>query len=330
MNTDKVAVSVLMTTYNHEKYISQAIESVLSQQVDFKYEIVIGDDASSDNTPKIIEEYVLKYPEIIRFVKREQNIGATRNSYELNLMCKGDYIAPLEADDYWIDPLKLQKQKNLLDSHPEYLGCSTDMIFIDRNGEILSHYCLEWYRPKKVFSISDFDGFHLPAQTSTYMRRNIFRNPRFDYSIMYSVHPQVGDRTCLAVYLLHGDIYHINEKMSAYRIPLGRKDCGTNMAYNNKLVSIKIDIAHYSAIKTLLDQHGIEMKSDYAARKICYSALIAYIQTKDRVFIEYADNMLSNTRNKFRTHFLLLPFLAKKMIVKIVNRVYTHKLEQTE
>lgn len=322
MNTDNVAVSVLMTAFNHEKYIAMAIDSVLAQQVDFRYEILIGDDASTDKTPYIIREYAERYPDIIRFVKRSKNIGATRNSYELNLMCRGDYIAPLEADDYWIDNQKLQKQKDFLDAHPEHLGCSAGIVYISKDGAILPHYKLDWYTPKECFSIKDYDGFHLPGQTSAYMRRNIFRTPKFDYSIMYSVHPQIGDRICAAVYLLHGDICFLSEKMTAYRIPLGRKDAGTNLVYSNRLNSMCVDIALYKAEKELLLKHGKTLKGDYAARRIFYSTLVSYFKTGDVLFKNTAKQILKETDNALRTYILFIPHLFSRIINIIANKYY--------
>lgn len=325
MREDEIAVSVLITSFNHEDFISQALDSVLSQQVDFNYEIVIGDDASTDRTPDIIEEYVNKYPNIFQFIKREKNIGATRNSYELNLICRGNYIAVLEADDYWIDSHKLQKQKQFLDFHPEYLGCSTGLIYVNKNGDTLSHYKIDWYRPKKKFTLLDYDGFHLPAQTSTYMRRNIFKSPQFDYSVMYLVHPQVGDRICAAVYLLHGDFYYLNEKMSAYRIPLGRKNNGTNLIFSHRLSAMQTDFALYNAQKKLLAQHGKKLKSDYSARRIFYSSMISFLKTGDVFFKKMAGDILRDTDNVLRTYILFVPFIMGRIRIRLTDMFYMKK-----
>ncbi len=325
MDTDKITVSVLMTAFNHEQYISKAIDSVLAQQVDFRYEIVIGDDASTDRTPDIISEYAEKYPDIIRFVKRSENIGATRNSYELNLMCRGDYIAPLEADDFWIDSRKLQKQKDFLDAHPEHFGCSTGLIYIDKDGTVIPRYKLDWYGPKKCFSIKDYDGFHLPGQTSTYMRRNIFRSPKFDYSVMYSVHPQVGDRICAAVYLLHGDICLLDEKMTAYRLPLGRKDSGTSLAYSSRYNAMNVDTALYKAQKELLLKHDMRLKGDYAARRIFYSTMVSYFRTREMIFKNTAEQFLKETKNVLRTYILFIPYFFSRITNLIANRYYQNK-----
>ena len=107
-------VSVCMTTYNHEQYIVQAIESVLSQRVNFAVEVVIGEDCSTDNTLAICREYEAKYPECIRIVTSENNIGMHANYRRTIEACRGKYIAMLDGDDYFTDPDKLQMQIDAL------------------------------------------------------------------------------------------------------------------------------------------------------------------------------------------------------------------------
>ena len=117
-------VSVYITTYYHEAYIAQAIESVLSQKMDFPYEIVISDDASQDRTQAIVREYAEKYDNI-RYVFNESNLGLTKNVFQAKTLCRGKYMVQLSGDDYWIDERKLQKQVDFLEAHPEYFGVAT-------------------------------------------------------------------------------------------------------------------------------------------------------------------------------------------------------------
>ena len=109
-------VSVCMTTYNHEHYIAEAIESVITQRVNFALEIVIGEDCSTDNTLAICRDYQARYPEIIRIVARENNIGMHANYRRTIEACSGKYIAMLDGDDYFTDPDKLQMQVDALES----------------------------------------------------------------------------------------------------------------------------------------------------------------------------------------------------------------------
>ncbi|MHC0447282.1 glycosyltransferase family 2 protein [Flavobacterium sp. 3-218] len=115
-------VSACLITYNHEDYIVNCIEGALSQIVDFDYEIVIGEDKSTDKTLKICEEYAFKYPDKIRLIKRDTNLGMMANWIETMKSCQGKYIAICEGDDYWSDSLKLQKQVDILENNPNLMG----------------------------------------------------------------------------------------------------------------------------------------------------------------------------------------------------------------
>jgi len=123
-------ISVNMITYNHEPYISQAIECVLKQKTDFPFELVIGEDCSTDGTRKIVMDYAKNYPDIIRVISSEKNVGAANNSKRTIQACRGKYIAWCEGDDYWHNPDKLQKQAEYLENNPE-----CDLIFADCNCE---------------------------------------------------------------------------------------------------------------------------------------------------------------------------------------------------
>ena len=121
-------VSVVTLAYNHGKYIRQCLDGFVMQQTDFPFEVIIHDDASTDDTAEIIREYEMKYPDIIKPVYQTENqyskkvpIGATY----LYPKAQGKYIAECEGDDWWTDPHKLQKQVDFLESHPDYLLCST-------------------------------------------------------------------------------------------------------------------------------------------------------------------------------------------------------------
>ncbi|MCK4793072.1 MAG: glycosyltransferase, partial [Desulfobacteraceae bacterium] len=108
-----------MITYNHEPYIAQAIEGVLQQENNFPIELVIGEDCSTDGTREIVFEYQKKYPEIIRVITSDKNVGACKNGLRTEKACRGKYIAFCEGDDYWHCPDKLQKQADYMESHPE-------------------------------------------------------------------------------------------------------------------------------------------------------------------------------------------------------------------
>ena len=113
-------LSVVTVTYNHEPYIEKTIKGVLMQQVNFPIELIIAEDCSTDGTRVICQQYADQYPELIRLITSESNVGAIANERRAMLAARGKYIAFCEGDDYWTDPLKLQKQVDFLESHPDY------------------------------------------------------------------------------------------------------------------------------------------------------------------------------------------------------------------
>lgn len=122
-----IKVSIICTAYNHENYIRDALESFVNQKTTFKYEVIIHDDASTDNTAKIIREYEEKYPELIKPIYQKQNQysqkgGLFTQEYMYPLI-KGKYTAFCEGDDYWLDNNKLQKQFDFMEANPEYSAC---------------------------------------------------------------------------------------------------------------------------------------------------------------------------------------------------------------
>ena len=143
-------VSVEMITYNHEKFIAQAIEGVLMQQTNFPFELIIGEDCSTDNTRQICIEYQAKYPEIIKLILQEKNIGADNNSLSIMNISKGKYVAYCEGDDYWIDPFKLQKQVDFLENNPDYSICGGNFLLLNEDTKTLKH-CYWTVKPMRKY-----------------------------------------------------------------------------------------------------------------------------------------------------------------------------------
>lgn len=243
-------VSVIVPTYNHAKYIRKALDSILMQVVSFPYEILIGDDASCDGTQDILQEYQKKRPDIIRLFLHEKNMGATRNSYELLTNARGRYLATLEGDDYWTDNHKLQLQVSFLEKHPEYIGCTHRFTIVDENDNPLKNQRLSWVRQKKIFTLKDFDGIMMPGQPSTFVRRNIFLDPKYDYSIVYKLHKMIADRTLMMLFLCQGSFFLLNHNMGCYRQVLNSASTNiTSQQYLNNKNAIYEDFEMLSKLE---------------------------------------------------------------------------------
>lgn len=131
-----VAISVVMVTYNHERYISQTIKAILDQQTDFDIELIIGDDASTDNAAEIIRNAVKDAQITIHLVLRSKNIGALENGADLLTRANGEFIALCDGDDYWSDNLKLQRQYDALRQNPNIDICFHPATKISGNKDV--------------------------------------------------------------------------------------------------------------------------------------------------------------------------------------------------
>jgi glycosyltransferase involved in cell wall biosynthesis len=138
---DNPLVSVKMITYNQKSYIARAIEKVLQQETEFLFELVIGEDCSTDGTREIVLDYQKKHPDIIRIITSDKNVGLRKNGLRTDLACRGKYIAYCEGDDYWHHPKKLQMQVEYLENHPEYGFVFSDFdCFYEADNKIIRNY----------------------------------------------------------------------------------------------------------------------------------------------------------------------------------------------
>ena len=150
---ENIIVSIFMLTYNHEKYIAKALDSILKQKVNFPYEIVLGEDCSTDNTREIVLNYAKQYPDKFKLILHETNRGAMYNQNEVFANCTGKYIAICEGDDYWTDLNKLQKQVDFLEDNIDFSICFTDYIIFEENSKkFIFPELKKKYNRKTVFS----------------------------------------------------------------------------------------------------------------------------------------------------------------------------------
>ncbi len=279
MRENDIKVSVMVLAYNHGKYIREALESMVCQRTNFKYEIVIGEDCSTDNTRKIIMEYYEKYPDVIVPLFRKKNLGATRNLTSTLHHCCGEYVAFLECDDFWTDPLKLQKQADFLDLHPDYAGVMCNTISVNRYskpmvtaGKILDHEMLtplDYVKTMYPFNQFKFGG--------AFMVRNYYKDGYYDKYLLQTKY--VDDFIVQAIAQRQGKIGFIDEFMCAYRwVPSN----GNNFSALDKGILCRDRI---KAIRILLSLYPKETYSRIYLR-ICrdhWTLIHNYKQNKDMV-----------------------------------------------
>ena len=295
-------VSVLMMTYNHEKFIAQALDSILMQEVNFEYEIIIGEDCSQDNTREILLKYQKEYPDKIRLLLHEKNIGAAANQIACMKACTGKYIAMLEGDDYWTDQHKLQIQVDFLDNNPSYTFCFHPISIMYPDGRMM-HQCRKDYQDKEIYTFDNYiNGSY--NHTSSLLIIN-------DQSAFIPIYEGIIPARDNAIQLLlaeKGDAYYIDKIMSCYRIHAN--GCWTNLSEVERLKEgINYQIAllrHYASTRYKL----LFINAFY--ENILYSLKRLMINKKYDLFLVYFFSLIFRSI-KYRSFSVLV----KKIVVRV-------------
>lgn len=288
----KKLISVLMITYNHEKYIERAIESVLMQEGDFDFELLIGNDKSPDNTKEILEKY--QSNEKIKIFNREKNLGATNNSWDLKIRAKGDYIAVLEGDDYWITKDKLQKQLEILEKNKDGILCYTDSIIVDENNikfgiKSVKSKCLE-----NFYSLLA-NASNIP--TGTILYKNIYKEKTEKLSKLLHSSEIIGDLSLFAALIKKGKFYKLNEYTGAYRYITDSKK-STSYSSRSTLYKEKELYKVYKGIAEYYEMSGVK-KFFFVGRK--EYRLLKEIKKLNKRIDEYlvGERVFNNKLKKF-------------------------------
>lgn len=250
-----IMVSICCTAFNHEKYIAEAVESFLMQQIRFKVEILIHDDASTDSTADIIRHYERLHPEMIKPIYQSENqyskgIKVGKFNRERSI---GKYIALCEGDDYWVDPLKLQKQVDYLEAHPECTMCVHGAYKVDQYNNRLKR-SVRPHRGDKDFYADEVirgGGGLFPTNSIVYRQALGHNRPLF-----MQLSP-VGDYP-LAIYMaLQGYIFYMDEMMSAYRV-------GASGSWTNRMIhDEKKATVYYTRMEQMMDELNNYTKGSY-------------------------------------------------------------------
>lgn len=214
MSVPEPLVSVRTSTYNHGKYIRQCIEGVLMQKTDFPFEYIIGEDCSTDDTMDIVKEYAEKYPDVIRVVTADRNVGMKGNGVRCIERCRGKYIAICEGDDYWTDPFKLQRQVDFLESHPQMGVCATECNwYIQKTGQLEPVPSTRKY----LYGVEDFMENNQVYTLTTLVRADWVREYQFDVAPLLPFF-RMGDYSMWLYLLSKSPIVKLNEYTCVYRV----------------------------------------------------------------------------------------------------------------
>ena len=211
-------VSIICTNYNKGDWVREAMDSFLNQRTTFDFEIIIIDDASTDHSYEIIQEYQKKFPEKVRTFRNEVNLGITRTWKKVCQEAKGQYIARCDSDDFWTDPLKLQKQVDLLDSSTDSLWSNTEFDMVDLDGNIIQKDAFANKALPLIDSYEEMLVMKGMTMASTWL---------VDTALMQDVSDQISDTAADDTFELQLELFKrtkisfLSDSTTVYRMNLG-------------------------------------------------------------------------------------------------------------
>lgn len=218
-----IEVSVLCMVYNHEKYLRSCLDGFVMQKTNFRYEVIVHDDASTDKSADIIREYEQKYPDIIKPIYQTENQYSKGIKIGKTFMfprVQGKYVAVCEGDDYWCDENKLQKQYDAMESHPNCHLCVHKVAAIHEDGSPMEHFYPPFEVEAGVLSTEKFLkilGRRYAFQTSSYFRKTEDMVQYNNFPPKFVQIADVGDVPVMLYLGTLGEVYYIDEVMSCYR-----------------------------------------------------------------------------------------------------------------
>ena len=258
-----IAVSVTIVTYKHENYIRQCLDSVFMQKTNFNFEVIVGEDASPDNTREILLEYKEKYGDQLVLVLHDKNVGLSENGKSLWPKIRGRYVAVVEGDDFWTDEYKLQKQFDILENNPQYSAVCSDFMSVNPEGETLIESTLNMKRDT-VKTMKDWIKEGYSVHTCTIFRRNIYPVNDERYIKLKTAEPTMGDLIGFTLLYDAGDIYVLRDVMSAHRMA-GANDT-SSFAYSQRTRAIEYTYMFMRIVRNV--EEYLDHKYDLSPR-IC-------------------------------------------------------------
>lgn len=317
MNSD-VMVSIIVPTYNHEKYIAHTIKSLATQKTTFHYEILIGDDCSQDNTRSIVDESKEQYSTVIRTFYHRKNVGATKNGYTLMKHARGKYLAFCDGDDYWTDENRLQRDIDFLENRSQYAGVSSRVCPVDEDGIPLDEATISetkqfWNFPRKKYTLKDFENWDMPGHVSALTIRNFMKDTEHDYRIFYQVHTMVGDRTVALLAALNGDIACEERVVSCYRYRVNRKE-----NFMSTQVTQNWYASDYLMIRRLEiyaeKEYGVIINADSAKKDRLVGSVVRAMKSKKWGDVRIVGKIVKFSTSPFRYLYYIMKIIVMKSI----------------
>lgn len=314
---DEIMLTVKMLTYNHEKYIAKAIESILSQKTEYRFELLIGEDCSTDSTREIVRKYAKQYPEIIRPFFHKRNVGCTRNSYMLDVHARGKYIAGCEGDDFWCDDRRIQKDVDFLESHPRFSGVCHKCMVVNEEGKEISEREFSdreafWRFNKKIYSLKDFEQWMLPGHGSARTGRNVIKGHEKECTIIHKASKRVGDRTHTLLQVLDGDIYCMDDIVSCYRYRTQSGNINFMALQNNKNLKAEEFLMLCKLEKWTWETRGVSLDLSRVKKDRVAASVVLLMKNPSMQNLSVVFQIIKNSENPIKYFYYVVKALCIK------------------
>jgi len=267
-------LSICMPTYNHERFLRQAVESVAAQDTEFSIELIIGEDSSPDGTRDLLLELADEHPGLVKPVLHGSNLGGPGNMRELYAQCTGEFVAILEGDDYWTYPGKVQAQIEILRGDPRIASVfhNVSVIYEDSRRESHPHIA---EMEKHDFDLSDILRSCFIPTCST-----MFRRSNFSHIPNWCAEVTMGDWIIHCRNAQHGLTHYIDETWATYRIhsggvwsTLGALSRAEDSVKACRLLGRQLGLAHHRSLRTLLASQHWKLARGYATERRMFASL---------------------------------------------------------
>ncbi|MCQ2312937.1 MAG: glycosyltransferase [Paludibacteraceae bacterium] len=317
-NQYKYTVCIHCMTYNHEKYLTDALEGFVMQKTNFPFVAVVIDDFSTDGTADVLRKYEAQYPDIIKAIYLTENYHSQRKPKKPLLEpydSQAKYIAICEGDDYWIDPYKLQKQVDILEANESLMLTCSNRRLVDMNGNTLED-CKAPLIPDKQscrITMRDYFKYNTIYPTASVVYRNTHRE-EVSLKIKHMDNPFLGDWTMWIALHCFGDCYYIDEPLSAYRV--NPTSVTHTQWVKDRVGRIKMEFDLQPRVADVLPEEYADIATDLRNTKWAYLPLAkAYYKNKQYVrmmgaLIVY---FVKNPRN--------IGHLFKKVCTKVLKKI---------
>lgn len=300
-NSKKIEVSIACVTFNHEKYILKTIDSFVSQKTNFNYEIVVGDDSSTDNTKSILHELERKYNDRLRVIYNKTNLGAVANGLNVLKSCKGRYIALCDGDDQWTDSLKIQKQHDFLEINSEYVLTYSSLVGYENGAPctgFIDNLNKSWTSSELIRGA--------PCHTQTVLFRNLI--DKFPDEFIFSPTPDIYIWSMLGKY---GSAYYNPEiSPTVYNIHSGGMHSKLSFAEKNS----NLILTHYLLFLHYDSERNFDVSAHFD-QQIKLRSLLCYKELGDSFVYHLkllAENFYKKISNNGALNYVplshLLPF----------------------